>query len=77
MIHNVTRRQFLGRSGALAAGLYAAGCAVSVPASDDAFGLYKISLAQWSLNKLFKAKGAIWTTSISQKPLARGLDWTP
>lgn len=57
MIHNVTRRQFLGRSGALAAGLCGASCAVSAPAADDAAGLYKISLAQWSLNKLFKAKG--------------------
>lgn len=57
MIHNVTRRQFLGQSGALAAGLYAASCAVSAPAADDAVLLYKISLAQWSLNKLFKAKG--------------------
>ena len=57
MIHKVTRRQFLGQSGALAAGLYAASCAVSAPAADDAVPLYKISLAQWSLNKLFKAKG--------------------
>lgn len=57
MIHNVTRRQFLGQSGTIAAGLCAAGCAVSAPAADDAAGLYKISLAQWSLNKLFKAKG--------------------
>jgi hypothetical protein len=51
------RRDFIKRSAGIAAGLtLATSCGVELFAAEKA-PLYKISLAQWSLNKLFKAKG--------------------
>lgn len=52
----ISRRSFLHRSSAASLGAIAAGSGV-LGAASDAEPLYKISLAQWSLNTLFQAKG--------------------
>ena len=52
-----TRRDFLKRSVQLSAGLALAGVAPASAWASDGQPLFKISLAQWSLNSLFTARG--------------------
>ncbi|MBX9628219.1 MAG: sugar phosphate isomerase/epimerase [Gemmataceae bacterium] len=64
-----SRREFLKQSAAVAGGLAVAPLAAAAPASQDLDGLFKISLAQWSLHKDFfgKKRDPLQFAAISKK----------